>query len=383
MTEDTSENQASGSAPTSWPRRLIGGAALLLLVLAGAEGAVRVEDRIRWGMPLLSPDTAVSDLAISDATGRHPAPGRTFRKWHINSVGTRGPDPDPARASERVLVLGASETFGLYEDPDQEYVRQLADTLAAAGCAADALNAGFPGMSLPTVEQDYRLRLAALRPRIAVYYPTPAQYLDDLLPRPVRPDSSGRPPHQSPWNSRFKLRAREAFKAMLPRFLQDLVRRSQTASARTGIDADSTFPAVPGDRLAAFDHDLRHLVGTIRASGATAILMTHANAFVGNPPAASDRLRAWEKFYPRATGTTLVAFDSAADEAIRHVATDSSVTLVDAWRAFHGLPGEAMFADFAHFTDAGAARMAALLRPAIATALGCGARTAAASRSPG
>jgi hypothetical protein len=165
--------------------------------------------------------------------------------------------------------------------------------------------------------------------------------------------------------------------------VQDLVRRGQTASARTALADTLTFPDVPTDRLAAFDHDLRQLVGTIRASGATAILMTHANAFVGSPPAASDRLRAWEKFYPRATGTTLVAFDSAADDAVRRVAADSGLTLVDAWRAFHGLPGEAMFADFAHFTDAGAARMAALLRPAVASALGCGARTATASRSPG
>ncbi len=373
MIEPASENQASRPGPGRRIWQLLATVLLVILAYAGAEATVRIEDRIRWGMPFLSGDTAFSDLAVSDRTGRHPAPGRVFRKWRINSVGTRGADPDPGLVTRRVLVLGASETFGLYESPDREYVRQLADSLAATACSADLLNAGFPGMSLPTVEQDFRLRLAALKPRVAVYYPTPPQYLDSLLPQPVKIDSSGVVVTASPWHSRFKLRLREALKTMMPRFVLDAMRQRLTTESRTGFVSDSLFTAVPAARLAAFDHDLRHLVETIHADGAIPVLVTHANAFIGSPPAADDRLRAWERFVPRATGATLIAFDSAAAESIRRVAADSGAVLVDAWREFHGAPGEAMFADFSHFTDAGAARMAAILRPAVAHALGCGA----------
>lgn len=369
-----SENQANMIVPTRRIRSVAGAAILLLLILVGAETTVRIEDRIRWGMPLLASDTSTADLMVSDRTGRHPAPGKRFRKWQINSVGTRGPEPDPSHAARRVLVLGASETFGLYESPGQEYVRQLADTLAAGDCAADALNAGFVGMSLPTVEQDFRLRLASLQPKVVVYYPTPPQYLDDALPRAVVIDSNATAPPTSGWHSRFKLRARDAFKAMLPRAVLDLMRQRQTSQKRLGVSADSMFATIPAARLAAFESDLRRLVGTLRAHDAVPVLVTHGNAFIGTPKAGDDRLRAWEKFYPRATGATLVAFDSAAAESVRRIAADSSVALVDAWREFHGVPAEEMFADFSHFTDAGSARMASLLRPAIAQALGCGHR---------
>src|SRR5689334_15289023 len=100
MSDSARENQAS-TPPSSLLKRV--GAVILLfaLVLIGAEATVRVEDRIRWGTPFLSGDTAISDLVISDSTGRHPAPGRSFQKWRINSVGTRGPEPDPALADHR------------------------------------------------------------------------------------------------------------------------------------------------------------------------------------------------------------------------------------------------------------------------------------------
>jgi hypothetical protein len=65
----------------------------------------------------------------------------------------------------------------------------------------------------------------------------------------------------------------------------------------------------------------------------------------------------WEKFYPRASGETIVAFDSAARLATIAVARDSQAVLVD-------LPPvvaqsrKSIFADYAHFTDAGAALVA-------------------------
>ena len=371
MNEITSENQANAGQLPNWGRRLVAAVILAVLVLAGAELTVRVEDWVRWSTPLLASSVSVDGLMVSDSTGSHPGPLRVFHKWRINSIGTRGPEPDPILAARRVIVLGASETFGLYESPEQEYVRQLSDSLAVMKCSADALNAGFVGMSLPTVEQDFRLRLAPLKARVTVYYPTPPQYLDDAVPHPVAIRSGATPVRPAGPAWRFPGRARDAVKAMLPRFLQDRIRQRQIAGSRSQYPTDSLFASIPAIRLAAFDHDLRRLLGTLRTEATIPILVTHANAFVGTPPAADDRLRAWEKFYPRATGATLVAFDSAAAEVVRRIAADSGVVLVDAWREFRGAPAEKMFADFSHFTDAGSARMAALLRPAVARALGC------------
>jgi len=378
VTEGPSENRASRTVRQSPARRIAAGLALAALVLVGAETAVRIDDWAQFRTPLLFGATAVTDLLVVDAAGTHPAPNTSFRKWRINSLGTRGPEPDSTRRASRVLILGASETFGIYESPDHEYARQLADSLDAGRCHADVLNAGFPGMSLPTVDQDLRLRLAAIHSQVAVYYPTPAQYLDASPPHPSRRDTTGDGrPHLPlwsttfPWGSRFLARASGQFKLMLPRQLQDYMRNVDLQHSQAAWPGDSLFERAPGDRIDRFDADLRTLVGTTRQLHITPVLVTHANAFTGTPPAADDRLRAWQRFYPRAVGRTLVAFDSVAADRIQRVAGDSAVAVVDAWRAFHDVPSDSMFADFSHFTDAGAARMAAILTPVVRRSLGC------------
>ncbi|MBA2291517.1 MAG: hypothetical protein H0W15_03565 [Gemmatimonadales bacterium] len=335
------------------------------------EVTVRIEDWLRWRTPLLSSASSVADLAVTDETGRHPMPHSAYGKWKINSLGTRGPEPEPERSEARVLVLGASETFGLYEAPDHEYPRQLADSLHASGCEVDVLNAGFVGMSLPTVEQDLRLRLARLNPDVVVYYPTPPQYLDEALPRRFPIDAS--PPMTKArawWYPRFAARARTQLKQMLPAAIADWIRARDIRQARASHDDQWVFDAVPSDRLQAFEMDLRVLVGTIHAVGSKAVLVTHVHRFLGQ-----DRdervLRSWERFYPRATGATILAFEEEAAEAVRRVAADSGLALADPWAAFARAESSEVFADFSHFTDLGASLMASELRHAAATAAGC------------
>jgi len=142
----------------------------------------------------------------------------------------------------------------------------------------------------------------------------------------------------------------------------------QRAGRRHG--AGWRFESVPEDRLAAFETDLRGLVGAARASGAGIVLLPHAHAL---GPASADRQRllaAWRRFTPRATGPTLVAFDSAAAEASRRVAADSGAAWIDPRPVLGGQPA-AHFADFSHFTDLGAARLAGLVRRSLPPPGGC------------
>lgn len=369
MTEAASEKRATGTAVAG---TIIGAAAVLALILAAIEVTVRIEDWLRWGTPFTATATGLADLAVSDENGRHPRPNSRYRKWKFNSVGTRGPEPDSSGNTPRVLVLGASETLGLYERPEREYPRQLADSLGAAGCAADVLNAAFPGMSLPTVEQDLRLRLARLKPAVVVYYPTPPQYLDDAPPKAFRVAGSRRSTAAAPWwHPRFVMRFRDQVKLMVPETIQDLARNKMIERARAGREPGWLFVVVPPGRIAAFEADLRTLVGTIRLLGAEAVLATHVHRFMGAPPHDLSQLRSWERFYPRSTGTTLMNFDLAAATAVRRIAADSQVRLVDGWDRFARGQSEKLFADFSHFTDEGAALMASVLRPQVASALRC------------
>ena len=70
-------------------------------------------------------------------------------------------------------------------------------------------------------------------------------------------------------------------------------------------------------------------------------------------------LQAWQKFYPRANDTVLIEFDAAANALVRGLAQEYAVEVVDIAERVAGDPND--FADFSHFTDSGAAKVAAEL----------------------
>jgi hypothetical protein len=335
------------------------------------ELTCRIEDWVMYRMPMMSRYTSLEDLVIRDAKGMHGRPNAKFEKWTMNSLGMRGPETTvaPAAGTVRVVAVGASETFGLRESPGREYPRQLSDSIAGriarGACGGEperfeVINAGFAGMSLPTIDQDVRMRVRDLQPGVIFVYPAPAQYLEEEPPVAAVPDSSARltePPFSRALRPRVLGRIREQLKALLPEWLKTGIRVTESRKAVAGHPDNWRFTTVPQDRVARFEDDLRHLVGTIRSVGAEPVLATHANEFLGRRAWDHNAVVAWEKFYPRATGQTLIAFDSVARLAILRVAADSGVVAVDAARRLAAAPPSA-FADFVHFTDMGASYMA-------------------------
>ena len=353
-----------------------------LAVIFGAvlELTCRIEDWVRYRTPIDSPYTSQTDLVMHGPAGAHGRPHARYQKWVMNGLGMRGPAATVARTPgvARVVTVGASETFGLYESPGREYPRQLEDTLnarfgascPAAPARAEVLNAALPGMSLPTVVQDVQLRLGKLRPDVVAMYPTPVQYLDVRAPAPLRPDSSGRA-HDIDGTRALHPRAldrlREQVKLMLPGPVMTWLRERDTEARVRREPPGWRFTAVPAERLAQYEHDLRGAIGAVRAAGAVPVVATHANRFMG-AGADSALLAAWGRFYPRATPATIVAFDSMAREVTLRVASDSGVTVADVGGVVGTAPGR-VFQDYSHFTDAGSALVASTFAQAIAGAV--------------
>lgn len=355
-------------------------AGLLALLFGFAlEATCRIEDRVRYGTPLLSRATSHADLMVVDSDGAHGRPGVHFGKWSMNALGMRGPDVAVAKAPRtmRVVTVGASETFGLYESAGREYPRQLEDTLrrrlAAGACGStdrvEVLNAALAGMSLPTIAHDVRVRLRRLAPDVVVIYPTPAGYLDNSPPRGRA--VAGGPAEPLPWSAALRPRAvtrlRDQVKLAVPEALATWIRRREAADARRSIPADSLFETLPRERLALFEAALRRVIGETRAIGAEPVVATHANSFLGRRSRDAATLASWEKFYPRARGDIILAFEDAARDVTARVARDSAVAIADV--AARLATADDAFADFVHFTDVGAAHAAGeLASPTLAAA---------------
>ena len=358
--------------------------ALLAIFGVSFEMTARIQDWVRFRMPIFSTVTAEEDLMVRDALGAHGRPNAQYKKWIMDSLGLRGAEVPVAKpsGSVRVIVTGASETFGLYESPDKEYARQLEDTLNArlrsGACAGrtplrfEVLNAAFPGMTLPTVSQDVRARLARLHPDIVILYPSPAQYLDVRAPLAATPDSTGRS-HELPRANMLHLRAldalRDELKSLMPGPLLSWLRVRSVQAELQQHPAGWRYTSVPEARLARFDHDLRDFVGSTRTIGAEPVLATHGTAFSRPRADSAALIQSWERFAPRATGNVIIAFDDTARIATMRAAADSTVLVADVATALARAPGD-NFADFVHFTDRGAGIVANALAPTIIQAAG-------------
>lgn len=353
---------------------------LTVLFLFALEATCRVEDWIQYRTSLFAPERSQMDLLVRDAEGMHGRPSSHFQKWSLNAFGMRGPEVARVKPPDviRIVTVGASETFGLYESNGREYPRQLEDSLNArfqsqeqGSCKlrrAQVLNAAMPGMTLPTGDQDLRLRVRSLEPDVVVLYPTPGSYLEDSLPRAARPDSNVVAARHLPWYyalyPRARDRIRSQIKALLPIWVQDWLRHREINAVLRRHPPEWRFGSLPLERLKAYEMDLRHAVGTIRSIGSVPVLMTHANRFVGTTHFDVPALRAWEKFYPRSPGHLIVAFDSASRLTTEAVARDSQAVVVDVATDLAPTRGAA-FNDFSHFTDLGAALIAGALTTSI------------------
>ena len=352
-------------------KRLVWATTCVLTALAVLEVTVRFDDWAQFGVPITAAATSLDDLSVRDSLGFHARASTQFRQFRINTLGFRGRE-----VSERelrlpiVMTTGASETFGLYEQPGKEWPSQLADSLSHCSPRPTVLNAAFAGMSLPTVREDFDRRLRRFSPKVVIYYPTPMQYLYEEPPVPAEP-RLGPIPELPAYRSRAFPRFRDALKRGVPAPVLDLLRRVDLERSRS---RGGTPPRTSVDvgRLDRFEQDLRGLVGRYRQGGATPVLVVHANRFADTASVESRRyLTAWERFYPAYTGTAIVRYD--ADAALRtlQVGRDSGLAVVDARDALRHQG--AAFSDYSHFNSEGSAIVAGATARAVA-GLVCGTR---------
>jgi lysophospholipase L1-like esterase len=365
------------------PATLVQFLALVCAFLLAFEATFRIAERIRYGTPFFSRVINEEGLVIRDSLGMHGRANVTYQKWSMNELGLRGPSATHANrpGTLRIITLGASETFGLYEQKGNEYPRALQDTLSrrfagsrTAACSArsvEVLNAATPGMTLPTIAQDVRLRLGSLHPDIVTIYPTPAQYLAPNAPVAAARSKLARElPASNSYYPRSLDGVRAEFKQLLPDVLAVRLARLGLDVERSHHPAGWLYESIPQDRLGAFDADLRKVVGSILSIGAKPVLITHGNAFMRADHPSTDELTLELRFHQRATPQTLVAFDSAARLVALRVARDSNAAVVDAAQSLSTGPG-GIFADFLHFTDYGAARMAGIIADTLSSRITC------------
>lgn len=337
--------------------------------VATLEACARLDDYLSYGAPLLR-NSSLADLQIVDALGIRGRPMARFQKWRLNRLGLQGPDVGLQKQPGhlRILVLGASESFGSSESPEMSFPAQLQRILETrAQCPIEVLSAALPGMTLPRATHFCASTLGRLQPDLVVYYPTPAAYLADFPPSETfePPEAIGGKPRPE---LRFLPRLQSGLDRSLPRWVQDWrfdagMRRALRRET-AGKPEAWFFRDVPPERVRLFDAHLRALIGCVRRSRARLLLATHANRFREPLTASEERfLSSWRSYYPRAEPAALLGMERAANDRIRSVGESEDVPVVEIAKVVS--PDPRNFYDFAHFTDRGAGLAAAGFAEAI------------------
>lgn len=143
----------------------------MLFFGTAVELANRIEQGVVYGAPILGVYTYDSALFTTDEFGVRGKSNGSYEKWRLNAHGFRGPEVLPAKDSRRlrIVCIGASETFGLYESADKEWPRQLESLLTKSGMEAEVINAAIAGMSLPQRTRHLENRLLRFSPDVVVF----------------------------------------------------------------------------------------------------------------------------------------------------------------------------------------------------------------------
>jgi hypothetical protein len=355
-------------------RRVAYGGGLVLIVLLNAELGARVDDWLHHGVPLLANPSAEYNLQVQDTNGTiRGRPFGQYKRWKLNEFGFRSPamTKEPSEGRIRVAVLGASETFGLYESAGGEMPAQLAQELKDE--AVEVFNASITGITVHSMVPYWEGWVSQFRPRIVVLYASPLFYLRDWAAeaKPARAalslkqaTSDYKPVCAEPaLSSRFLSRLKDV--VHLPNFVQRHRNRREIDRITQGQPADWYYRSVPAANLARFRADVDELTAAIRASGAEILVVTHVVRASSPPsPADADDLESMRVHLPKARPDVLVAFNREASSAVLDLCHEKQIPVVEA-AALDG--NRELFCDLVHFNDVGASRLARLtadhLRP--------------------
>ena len=144
---------------------------LVACFLGTIELACRIEQWFLYDAPVLGMYTYDTALFTMDEYGITGKANGAYEKWRLNSFGFRGPEIHRHKSSHRlrVVCVGASETFGLYENPGAEWPRQLESLLSDAEVETEVINAAIAGMSLPQRTLHIQYRLTPFEPDVVLF----------------------------------------------------------------------------------------------------------------------------------------------------------------------------------------------------------------------
>lgn len=350
--------------------KMVGASLVFLLTL---EMCARIDDLIRYDAPLWK-EYSADCLRSSDSEGiSFNIPNAMFQKWQNNSYGFRGPEILPVKqpGTVRVVCLGASESYGLYESPGKEWPAQLRTLLPSP--KYQVINVSVVGLGLGSYEAYLKKHVLKLEPDIIICLINPLFYAAGFEKKQENQSSLSKtdgkkasrknisPAKVIIANSRCLPKLKQAFKQALQSSFPIVLKRYQIWNLQKQIIAAEAAhlggrkpkDVVSTDSVTSFGKDLSKFVSFLESQKIQVLLGTYpALISRDNLTIYPDMFLDNRRFF---VGFSLLGMLDILDKynsAIRGVAVEHGAMLADCQALIPKT--DRYFGDNVHYTDHGA-----------------------------
>jgi len=335
------------------------------------EISSRVDDKIKFNAPFGDEYTSDRLRTRSHEGLRINSPGSRFEKWKINKHGFRGPEISIEKSENiiRIVCMGTSETFGLYESPGKEWPAQLA-TVLNNDYHYEIINASVVGCGLKNYKQYIEQYVLKFNPDAILLYMAPYNNIMTHI-REDKKKLQKRKEHKKikkghsfslknvVLNLRILPKIKQTLKQVIP---SDVLKKYQVWNMTKQVNEferrrlkgnKKPLDEIPQEALAAFQKELESLVDFIDNRNIEVILTSYPVLITReNIKKYPEIFLDARRFYVELSFNGMIDAPLRFNKTIKTVADKKQLAFVD--NAI-SIPKEIKyFADNVHYTDEGA-----------------------------
>lgn len=342
----------------------------IVLFCIFVELTARFDDWLKYDAPFWGTYSSLRLRSWDEEGTRINIPGGDFEKWKNNSAGFRGPEISVEKkpGKTRIVCLGASESYGLYESPDMEWPAQLRMDLDST--KFEVINVASVG--LPMVQYFDYLRKYVLKysPDAAILYIEPVSYVaarerginnpESIIKNPKQQRAARQRGIRGKLNTWFRSvpKLQRAIKQFLPRsIMAEYNRRTAEKMVKsaeiTYLKGMTPLDVVPAEIIEEYKTELKKIISLLLNNDCQPILCTYPSLIDGGMTEGNMTvLLEARRFVVELSLDGMANAAKQLNEANRTVALEENLPLIELENAVPR--NKTYFADNVHYTDAGA-----------------------------
>jgi lysophospholipase L1-like esterase len=332
------------------------------------EVSSRIDDKLTYNAPFFGKYN-YRLLVEDDKEGiRHNIPNARYEKWKINSLGFRGEciELEKREGQIRIICLGASETFGLFEDEGKEWPSQLAKLLKNNFPNVEIINASVVGLKPQKTEDYVRKYVLRVKPDVVIVYQGFFGYAAGVntddgeknVRSGAKENVAKRILEEIRSNLRVLPKIKEVVKKSLPKWLLDKIKMWRLEKQVGEIEKihlrdKKPIDRVPEGNILKFEEDLIDLITYFKENNIIPIISTYPTLVTELNKSNYKQISLdHRRFFIELSEDGLVDASIKFNKAIERVAKDQNLLFIDNNKLIEKT--DDYFGDYVHYTNKGA-----------------------------